>query len=199
VLFRNFLEYFHGQNYIRSAYQKLAWISILKGDTNGYHHFINLAANRGSSKTDEDRQAIHEAKSGQVPGVILLRARLLCDGGYYDRALKEILDNPVGNVVKTKRDLIEYSYRLGRIYHELGNEYRATGFYKQTIRRGKSEPYYFAASAALQLGLLYENTGNYKGADSAYRVCLLTDTPEYRNSIAQKAKAGIARVKNHLP
>lgn len=198
-LFEQFSGNFRGQNYIRSAYQKMAWIALLQGDTARYRQEMKLARLMGVSVVDEDKQAYSEAVSGILPNVILLRARLLFDGGYYNRAMKELLDNSISRSVRSTRDLIEYNYRLGRIYHETGNFGRAVEYYRQTIQRGKTEPYYYAASAAYQMGLLFENRGEWSKADSAYRLCLTINTPEYKASLGQKAKAGLIRVKKMGP
>jgi len=198
-LFEQFSGNFRGQNYIRSAYQKMAWIALLRGDTARYRQTLKLVLVMGVSVVDEDKQAYSEAASGVLPNVILLRARLLFDGGYYHRSMKELLDNSISRSVRSTRDLIEYNYRLGRIYHETGNYGRAVEYYRLTIQRGKTEPYYFAASAAYQMGLLFENRGEWSKADSAYRLCLTINTPEYKASLGQKAKAGLIRVKKTGP
>jgi len=197
--FEKFIAGFKGRNYIRSAFQKLAWIALLRGDSAGYYRRINQVPDVGASVTDEDKQAGFEAADGVPPNLVLLRARLLSDGGYYGPALDELLDHPVRSVVRSKRDFVEYSYRLGRIYHETGNLARAAGNYRQTIARGKTEPYYFAAGAAYQLGLLYENSGAFEKADSAYTLCLSIKTREYRASLRQKARSGLNRVRAIQP
>ena len=197
--FEQFTVNFKGQNYIRSAWQKIAWISLLRGDTVKYHQTMDLVKSRGVSQVDEDRQALSEATRGVGPNVFLLRARLLSDGGYYSKALDELLGNSIKTLVRSKHDLVEYNYRLGRIYHESGNSAKALGYYRQTIQRGKTEPYYFAASAAYQMGMIFENNGDWSKADSAYRVCLSINTPEYKTSLGQKAKAGLNRVKKRVP
>ncbi len=132
------------------------------------------------------------------PSVVLLKSRLLFDGGYYQRALNELLDNPVKSFVKNRRDLVEYTYRLARIYHETGNTEKALSYYRQTIARGSNEPYYYAAASAFQMGLIYENSGSYAQADSAYRKCLSIETSEYKTSLDQKAKAGLNRLKKQV-
>jgi tetratricopeptide (TPR) repeat protein len=195
VCFEKFITGFHGRNYIRSAYQKLAWIALLGGDSAGYHRTIDRVTYVGASVVDEDKQAEIESLKGPVPNIILLRSRLLFDGGYYQKALGELLNHPVKITVRAKRDLVEYTYRLGRIYHETGNLIKAIENYEQTVLRGRSEPCYYAAGAAFQLGLIYENKGEYSKADSAYRLCLSINTPEYRTSLHQKAKAGLNRLK----
>ena len=197
--FERFISGFRGQNYIRSSCQKLAWISLLRGDSVNYHRLTTQLLKLGATVVDEDKQAVYEAGKGILPNIILLRARLLFDGGYYNQATNELLNNSVKTIVKSKRDLIEYTYRLGRIYHETGNFAKAIENYQQTVQRGKNEPYYFAASAAYQLGLIYENKGALARADSAYHLCLSIKTEEYRTSLHQKAKAGLNRLKTVEP
>jgi tetratricopeptide (TPR) repeat protein len=195
LCFDRFIASFRGRNYIRSAYQKLAWISFLKGDSANYHRMMNQMPARGALVVDEDKQANFEAVNLMAPNIILLRARLLCDGGYYGLAINELLNNSVKTAVKSKRDLVEYTYRLGRIYHETGNAAKAIDNYQQTISRGRTEPYYFAAGAAYQLGLLYENMGAYAKAEGSYHICLSIKPREYQTSLHQKAKAGLNRIK----
>ena len=194
VSFKRFLDGFKGINYVKATYQKLAWIGFLKGDTSLYFKNMALVKGLGNSIVDEDKQAIHEAEKAILPNAILLKARLLCDGGYYNLALKELLDNSLPSFLKTRKDFLEYSYRLGRIYHESGNNQKALLNYSQTIDRGKNEPYYFAAAASYQMGLIYENQGKYAKADSVYRLCISIRTPEYKTSLNQKAKAGLNRL-----
>ncbi len=192
--FGRFVSSFRGVSYIRSAYHKMAWASWLKNDTLGYRRLMRRVTLRGGSLTDEDKQATWEAASADLPNLRLLRARLLFDGGYYDRALAELLDHPVRESLRSKRDLLEYNYRLGRIYHEKGNIPRAVGSYRQTIAMGRNEPWYFSASAAYRLGMLFENEGERARADSAYRACLSMKPLEYRTSLHQKARSGIRRL-----
>ena len=195
--YRFFLDHFRGINYIKSAWQKVGWLQFIKGDTLGYRKAMAKVLDSGIANGEEDRQAVKEAESKQIPNLVLLKARLLFDGGYYDKALNELLNSPTKSFLFTRKDLVEYSYRLGRIYHESGNPDKALSFYRLTIQRGKNDPWYFAAASALQMGLIYESRGDFSRADSAYNVCLECKPAEYKNSLSQKAKAGISRIKSN--
>jgi hypothetical protein len=197
--FRFFLDHFRGINYIKSAWQKMAWMEFIKGDSIAYRQSMDKILASGNPSGEEDRQAIREAQLKQFPNLVLLRARLLFDGGYYDRALSELLNRPTKKFLFNRKDLLEYSYRLGRIYHESGNPDKALSYYRLTVQRGKHESWYFAAAAALQMGLIYENKGELSMADSAYHVCLSCKPADYKNSLSQKAKAGISRIKSVRP
>lgn len=195
LFFQRYLARFRGRNCVGATLQKLAWIDFLNGDTAGYLRRMDRLKKIPSPLIDEDKQAIQEARSGMLPSRILLKARLLFDGGYYDRALDEMNGHPVRSYLKTSRDLIEYTYRLGRIFQEKKEFDKAIGYYRQTIQRGKAEPYYFACASALQMGLMYEALRNNTLADSAFRLCLTIPTPEYKASLSQKARAGLNRLR----
>ncbi len=197
--FLSFLNSFHGLNYIKSAYQKLAWTYLMQGNYQKYYENINMIINHGTVVVDEDRQALLEARKKEVPNITLLKARFLFDGGYYDQAIHELLDRSLKEIINTKKDLLEYTYRMGRIYHETANFPKAFQYYKQTIKLGSGQPWYFAANAALQMGIINENAGNNHEAEKYYQLCLSMHYEEYKNSLSQKAKAGLKRVQRYNP
>jgi hypothetical protein len=196
--FRVFLSEFTGSNYIKAAWQKVAWASLVSGDTADYRKHIRLALTQGTREVDEDKQAYAEASSGLMPNVSLLRARLLSDGGYYNRALDLLLNRSLKEYIRNKRDLAEYYYRLGRIYQALNQEARALQNYRMAVLTGKTLPAYYAAGAALQMGIIYEREEEFASADSCFRVCLSLDYEEYKTSLSQKARAGLNRVRPGL-
>ena len=199
LYFIRFLKNFRGLNYIKSAYQKLAWTFLLKGNTAKYEEYIAKAASRGALFIDADRQANREAKSKEIPNVILLKARLYCDGGYTGQALNLLLDNDVKNTFRSRKDLLECTYRLGRIYQQEGNTQSALRYFETTIHDGSEQVYYFAENAALQSGLICEQNKEYMRAESFFRLCLSMKNTEYKNSLDQKARLGLKRIKPYLP
>jgi tetratricopeptide (TPR) repeat protein len=193
--FRLFLAQFRGINYIKSSWQKIGWSYLLTGDTVSYRDAMQMVLTVGNREVDEDRQAWYEAESCRPPARPLLRARLLFDGGYYDRALDALLDISLKGYIRDGQDLAEYYYRLGRIYHETGQMDKAVRNYREAIATGARLPQYFAAGAALQLGMMFENEGQPRLADSCYRLCLGLPFKEYRASLGQKARAGLERTR----
>ncbi len=192
--FQNFTLHFHGINYIRSAYQKLAWIYLLQGDQEKYSEFIGKCKISGSDFTDEDKDATAEATRNEIPNVILLRARLLFDGGYYLRALSEIKGKTLENFPRFK-DQLEVTYRFARILDKMDQDDRAVEYFEQTIKNGSSSRFYFAANAALLLGNIFEAKHDFDKAKKYYTQCLSMRHHEYQNSIDQKAQAGLERLK----
>ena len=192
--FKFFLQNFAGINHRKSVLQKLAWIELLKGNRSKYEYYIKQCLAKGEMNVDEDKDAYQEAVSGEVPNIILLRARLLFDGGYYKQSWAEIGGKPVDSFPRF-RDQLEVTYRLGRIMDKLGITDKAIQYYSQTYKNGLSHTYYFAANSALLLGILYEEKAEYNLATDYYKKCLSLRDHEYQNSIDQKAQAGIDRIK----
>lgn len=190
----NFVKRYEGKNYIKSAYQRLAWISLINGDRNGYRFYMTQVMNNGQTFVDEDKQAQNAAESKEIPNIRLLKARLLFDGGYYEEALNALSGNLNAQDLLMTTDSVELLYRKARIFHELDKIPQAKEQYQKTISMGNRLPHYFAGNAALQLGLIYESEQNYSQAQQYYDLCLKMRFTEYRTSIQQKARVGKQRI-----
>ncbi len=194
IFFNHYINYFKGRNFVKSAYQRIAWSYLIEGDTSRYRLYINSIKLHGNLDTDSDKQAQREAGSGEIPNPFLLKARFLCDGGYYDKSMI-VLDNiQEKHKLYNSRDVVEYSYRKARVYDESGNKKQAVLWYRKTMLQGDKLPYYFAANAALKLGAIYELAHEYDSAAAAYKACLKMDYDEYKNGISQKAEIALERV-----
>lgn len=185
-----------GSAYIRSAYERIAWFYLLKNDTANYNFYMKRILLRGSNLIDSDKQAYGHAKNHIVPERRLLCARLLFDGGYYDKALEVLQDWKANNHAASKDFQLEYIYRTARVYDCSGRVNEAISWYRETIISGNGSGSYLPANAALQLGLLYERTGDKNQARTYFQKVLSMDFDEYRFSIRQKAKAGMNRIEN---
>jgi tetratricopeptide (TPR) repeat protein len=142
--------------------------------------------------TDADKQAYQNAKKGDWPNPVLLKTRLLSDGGYQTQALN-ILAGKTSNDFLNEADKTEFAYRLGRIYDLMGQEETAIKYYISAIEKGEHQPEYFAARAALQIGNIYENKGQFSKAIEYYNICIEMKEHAFKNSLDQKAKSGIQR------
>ena len=192
---QKYVDEFHGQNYIKEAYQKLAWYHLVKGNEINYLHYIKFCKSEGAKVIGGDKNAEKEAKSGIIPEMTLLKARLLFDGGYLERAFKVLKGKTLADFDNQKHQL-EYSYRLGRIAHNTGRHDEAIMYYQIAIDRGKDASYYFACNAALQIGRIWEYREDKAKAKEFFNLCLSIKPDEYRNSLHQKAKAGLNRLKS---
>lgn len=187
-----YLKNYRGINYIKDAYLNLAWLELLKGNISGYSSYIAQLKTRGYALHEKDKQALVEAND-PIPDISLLKARLLFDGGYYERALEQIDDKKMDNF-KILRDKIEYCYRLGRIYDEISKDEFALKFYQFAIDLGKNERYYFASNAALRMAFIYEKKKDLSKAKLFYNTALSMRGHDYENSIENKAKEGLRRI-----
>ncbi|MEM7102524.1 MAG: hypothetical protein AAF502_05265 [Bacteroidota bacterium] len=194
VYLKRYVNNFKGQNYIKEAYQKLAWYELLFNSESSYKNQMANCRQYGEAISDEDKKAYKEAIYGPVPNKTLLKARLFFDGGYYDKAEKVLSVKTVSDFTNN-REKIEYYYRFGRIYHKMNHKADAKKYYDLTIELGKDQPYYFACNAALQMGILKESAGEYDLALDYFDQCLSMRPDEYKNSLHGKAKAGKNRVK----
>ena len=189
-----FLQRFKGRFYVKDVLQKLSWYYYLRGETARADSCRLLVLQRGSEEADADRQALKEARSGKWPNRVLLKARLLSDGGYFSEALQGLQGLGTGSFADPV-DKCEYTYRLGRIYDGLGRDDEAVRVYESTVAAGAYLREYYAARAALQAGYIYERRGDKTRAIAYFQRCLDMKDHDYKNSLDQRAKAGIARCK----
>jgi tetratricopeptide (TPR) repeat protein len=190
--FNKYLQTNHGVNFIKDTYLHMAWQCLLNGDMKRYSGFIQLVKTKGYTYHDKDRQALGEAND-DAPNPTLLRARLLCDGGYYNRALATINTKTL-NDFTLPRDKIEYYYRMARIYDAIENDDEAIVYYQKAINIGKTSTYHYAATSAIRMGLIYEQRKEYAKARSAYQMISGFGTKQFKNSLEQKAKDGLNRI-----
>lgn len=175
------------------ALQKLAWFHRIQGDNTGYDRYMQEIKKRGAPRSDTDKAALQEAVRGDKPDPALLRARLLFDGGYYQRAY-DLLLKEKKNYEQGSEFQLEYAYRLGRCAHELRRLDEAARLYQQVVQLGESQPLYYACNAALQLGLVYEEKADYTQARSAFKKCLSLTPDSYAASLHARAKAAMKRL-----
>lgn len=190
--FETYLANFKGNFYVKDTYLKLSWCYYLQGNMAAAEAAKNNVIKKGTLNTDADKQALQEAKSSVWPNITLLKARLQNDGGYNHDALQILMSKGFASFTK-EEDRLQYNYRLARINDDLHNDPEAIKYYLATVETGFSRKEYFAARSALQLGEIYERQNKKALALSYYQKCLDMKDHEYKNSLDQKAKSGIAR------
>lgn len=186
--FKRFIESYKGKQYIKEAYLKLSWNALIQNDTTNYHYYRTLCLERGSLDNESDEQAQTLSTSEIIPNDILLKARLIFDGGNF------LLSKTVLKKYKDKENL-EYNYRLARIYQKLKMHEEATLTFKKIISSDQKEDGYFVANSLLQLGYINELENNFELAKFYFDLCLKMEDFLFQNSIHQKAKAGKNRIK----
>ena len=193
INFDTFLKNNKSENHKKAVQQKLAWIALLNSGYDAYKIAIAKVKDTGVETIDADKQAMKEANSNITPDIKLLKIRLLCDGGNYDKAkiiLQSIDDDDYVDIKKK----LEYLYRKARYLHLTKDISNSIIAYQKVIEIGKEQPFYYAANAALNLGYIYEEKKNKTEATKYYNLCLSMKEHEYVNSLSQKAKAGLNRL-----
>lgn len=190
--FQRFLSQFKGNYYVKDAWLKLSWHYLITGNVPRYNHCITMVKTKGNTETDADQRALREAAQNKPPNTLLLKARLLSDGGMYTEAM-QVLAGKNSNDFAEEAEKLEFSYRLARIYDELGRDDAALKTYHWVIQRGKNRREYFAARAALQSGLIYEARSQCRQALELFSECISMEDHDFEDSLEQKAKAGMAR------
>ncbi len=188
-----FLKNYRGGLFVRDALQQLSLHNYLQGNVEKAHYYRSQILKQGNKVTDADKQASRFAAGTTWPAIPVLKARLLLDGGFYQKAL-DILRRTEVNSLETVTDRLEYYFRLARAYDVLGEHQKALAFYDAAINLGRERKEHFAARSALQAGLLLERQGNRKEAISKFRECLSMRDHDFQANIDQQAKAALNRL-----
>ncbi|MFI5221192.1 MAG: tol-pal system YbgF family protein [Bacteroidia bacterium] len=189
VYLKRFVSFYKGQNLVKDAYKRLSWYSILENDTEKYRIYLGLAGKFGTATSDEDKIAQSESAAGIYPDIILLRSRLLFDGGYFSKAEDMIKTHP--GKFKTHYQEIEYHYRYGRIMQESAKTGKAIESYNRVLALSENDHYYFAPNSCLQLGFIYLKLGYREMARTYFEKTLTYKNYEYHSGISQQAKEAL--------
>lgn len=189
-----FINTFKGKFYVKDVLQKISWAYYLKGNMAEAEKYRQLCIRNGNTDSDADKKAYKDAKRGGWPNTLLLKARLLSDGGYNKEALTLLQNKTTADFTK-EEDALEFAYRIARIYDDMERDDEALKFYQLAIKLGKNREEYYAARAALQMGYIYEKRGQKSLAIAAFQQCIDMEDHEYKDSLDQRAKSGIARCK----
>jgi tetratricopeptide (TPR) repeat protein len=182
-------------HYIKACHLKMAWGHLIFGRLSQFHHSMSMVKSQGQSITEEDKQALIEARRKTIPHPKLLIARLLFDGGYNRLALQYIQPLKASDF-HSALEKTEYCYRKGRIYQSLNQNTLAIAFYEAAISTGKILEVYYASYACIYIAEINEDQGNRTLALKYYKLATsFKNNSEYVQSIEQKAASGIRRLK----
>ncbi len=194
LYFESFIRQFKGKFYVKDVLLKLSWHYYLQNDLAKAEWYRKEIGQRGNTDTDADKLAQKEGKATRWPNRLLLQARLLNDGGYYREALR-LLHGKTVNDFPVIEERLEFAYRVGRLYDDLGADEDAITYYKEAIALGEQRKEHFAARAALQIGFIYEERKDKVTATTWFEKCISMKDHDFKNSLDQRAKAGLGRCK----
>jgi len=192
--YHQFSEMHQGQNYLKDALYKTGLAYWLINEPDSTSKYYQIARETGETLTEVDKHANKQLESKEHPNRSIMEVRLLTDGGYYEQALDN-LEKIHSSELKNKKDQVEFNYRKARIYHQTNQINAAIAFYKLTINNGEKNNWYFAPNSALQLGFIYQQEENKYLAEKYFKKALSYKGYEYKNSIDNKAKAGLSAMK----
>jgi len=195
VYLEAFLNDYTVPDYKKDACNRLSYYYLIEGNLQKYEEYKAKVATVGQDIRVRDREAILESSSTLIPHTDLLKARLLCDGGYFPQADSILISiNP--DLLSHSAYQLEYHYRKGRILQLTGKPGLAIDEYNKVFYQGKSQPYTYATRSALQLGKIYEEMKNYPLALQWYDHCLETYNAGHTvDGVEQMAEKGRKRVK----
>ena len=193
-----FLGNYKGQNFLKDVHLKLFLCNWLNNNEITAQKYLKKIATVGQTVVESDKAAQQFTDNFlkgkvQVSQKILMKARLAFDGGYLDTALqtlKPLTETSFAN----PRDRAEFNYRLGRIHQRLHEPDLAIGCYDRAVVLSAAEHYYFGATAALQLGYIYQAKNQKNKAILAFRQALNYPKHEYKNSTDNKARAALTEM-----
>ncbi|WP_375562607.1 hypothetical protein ACE193_08685 [Bernardetia sp. OM2101] len=213
------------RNFIKDSYYKLfliEWLNLIDNSNEITNQniqkntYFNSVLTKEVSKTAVDKNAkkfIESVKkSNHLPNKELYKARILTDGGNYQKALETInqISNSELQMWEEKEyfeTILEYKYRKARIVDKLDKlldkkgksiqTNQAIQLYKEVIEystlKKQNEIHYFAANSALQIGFIYQNIDK-KLAKIYFEKAISFEGHQYEESITQKAKLALKKL-----
>jgi tetratricopeptide (TPR) repeat protein len=195
--YQNYIRNFKGKTFLKDTYYKLFLCYWLTGDTKKALTYLNKIPVVGSTIAESDKaaQKFYETynKTNTLPHKSLIKIRLAFDAGYYDKALDEA-ENLSENTFTQAKDKADYNYRIARIYHKTDQPGKAIAYYERAIilsDKYKEAQWHFGASAALQLGYIYQEKNQKLKAKEYFGKAISYKPHEYKTSIDNKARAAL--------
>ncbi len=188
--YQKFLQEFTGNNLIKDAHYKIALAFWLLNERANAITYADLARNRGITETEADKHANRQLNYDQLPNQIILKIRLLTDGGYYDEA-KDVISKVDHNQFIELKDKVEFTYRIARLAHKTNDLETATAEYLETVDKAAGSQWYFAPNSCLQLGYIYLKMNEKEKAKFFFEKASEYKKHEYKSSIDNKAKIAL--------
>lgn len=194
IYLKKFVTFTQNAELKKDAYRRLAWFQLLENDTAKYLVYKHLSYKQNASKDDEDKIADKQLTLGIYPHTTILRARLLFDGGYYERAEQVMAEiNPTR--MRGPYQVAEFYYRFGRIMQEQKKYAKAIDYFTASIRIAEPLQYYMAPYSALQIGYINLKLGFTQTARYYFDKSMTYKGYDSKSYIHQKAKLALHEIK----
>ncbi len=157
---KKFLKNQKEKQYHKEINYAIAMAYLIAGNIKQTKHHRLLACETGNEITERDREAMCDCNLDYFPDKNLVKAKLLLDGGYLNKA--NLYLEMFNSVQHDKSDnspyYLEYLLLKGRLEFRRGNTNEAVSLMSKVITYGENVDYYFASEAALYLGYIYEKS-----------------------------------------
>ncbi|SHJ60708.1 Tetratricopeptide repeat-containing protein [Reichenbachiella agariperforans] len=193
--YARFLNMHKGENYIKDTWFKIFLTYWLEGQKKNAELHWDKAKKAGRSLVAADKNATDYLSNDRYPNPELYKARLAIDGGYFSMA-QRTLDRIKQESIKNKKDEVEYFYRYGRLYDKQGDSEGALFNYLNVIKKSGNENWYFAPSACLQTGYIYEARADYEKAKYYFKKAQSYNKHKYKDGIDYQAKAALLLIQD---
>lgn len=191
LCFRQFLMLQKGGHLVKSTWHKLSWMAVLYPGSADYAECVKQCRSQAYAIREEDRYALRQCEESERPDPILLKLRLLYDGGRISEAY-ELAIGLHHEQFKSLSDKTEYLYRKGRIAEAKGLTETARRFYTACAETGSKQPTYYACKSCLLIAAMYRKSGNCEEARKWYvKAAENTYVKEYRSALMEEAKNGL--------
>jgi hypothetical protein len=194
MFIKKYLDRYQGVHHIKDAYQKMAWSSLLKNNTQQYKIYMADLKQKGNAVAPYDVNAEREANLNLSPNINLLKAHLLFEGGFYDKAAAEIALCNLSNF-KTDYEKAEFGFYKGRIEHKMKRLDAALREYDAVINTYKSKSFYFACAASFFAGTVWEERKEYDRARQYYENSSKMNPEVFKKTLHDRARTRLDAIK----
>lgn len=187
--YETFISDYKGKSNIKDALYKIFLTSYLNDELDK-ETLRNRAFQYDEEVTEADKYAARRLKSKQDPNRLILRIRLLVDGGFYNEAQILVEENSAKQFDNDK-DRAEFEYRKARLEHSQKHLEKAIIFYKNTISLSSKKEWYFGPNSCLLLGNIYKSQNKNQEAREYFNKVFEFSGYDYERSIKNKAKQAL--------
>ncbi|WP_266364429.1 tetratricopeptide repeat protein [Tellurirhabdus rosea] len=193
--YRAFLGQYKGVNFRKDTYYRQFLCFWLTGQEAQAVPLLQQAQKTGTTSVEADKAAQKFADAFFRKGIsprqkILLKARFATDGGYLDSARNTLRPFSEKDFPLTP-EKAEFQYRQGRIFQRRGEPLAAIPHFERAIALSEADQLSFGATSALQLGYIYKQQNKPAQARQYFQKALSYEKHEYKNSVDNKARAGL--------
>ncbi len=191
VYLKEFLNNYSGKLYANSARLKLAWYYFLNSETIKYKQTIKNILVHNNNVLESDKQAYNEAVNKKYIDKVLLKSRILFDGGNYKKAIELLNCNAsILNTLNNEKK-VEFYYRLARSNQVMNIHEKALKYFKYVIDRGQNINDYYYAFALINSAHIYRDQKNYEKAYEYYSKCMHIQGNSFNYSFEYKVNKAL--------